>query len=702
MTQTRTDIATRLRSAIASWKAEVAAAQSSLALQIAGTSDQLRRLIDVLSQRAHQDLSLAEAQDKIERLRAALDAADLPPGVVTRYAADTAPRVDAARQDLAATFGRLEISVGLWRAEVTQAQQALESQIHLANKQFESLLAMLESAAQEPMPEHIEAPLEALLRRNQNIIRALRQDKAELSARIQELHAALDNASEDAAAQARTLEYLQSDLDESRERCAELTEQRDYGIRRMQELERTTANLRAELENTRENNADTARQIEAQTTRLRLLEESVAAMEEASAIAAAQRQKIQQEHDALFQERDALRRALNKTEEEAARFRTMHEQEIATAQEQGQRLAETQNALAAQTAALQARDNSIAALQSRIAALDTEAQNLRITASDAQTLAREMREALHALQQAEEDREGVVTEYRAELRDLADQLAAEKIRADGLETHRVELAALLEKLQEKEAGVATVMDALQKENDASKEQSDAHARRCQEMRDALAAQSATLAERSALIQRMEDEIALLRNALTELQEQARTARIPMGIADDIHASNGHDAASQRIRQRILIAEAGQGGGRRPLGEILLRADLITDKQLQDALKEQRRTPDQLLGAILTRREAASEDAVAQAIACQLGIPLIHPAAGIIEKAAAALLNRDLCTWRVCIPLRATANNIVVAMANPLDESTLKKIQDTARRKVIPMVASPASILAAIDDLYGAF
>ncbi len=707
MTQTKTDIIVRLRSAIAAWKAEVAAAQSGLALQIAGTCDQLRRMLDLFSQRAPQEISLAAARDEIERLRAALNAANLPPAAITRYLPDTSTRLDAAQRNLTATLERLEINVGLWRAEVTRAQDALARQIRLANEQFETLLAMLDHAAQDSFTEPLETPLDALFRRNQDAIRALRREKAELFARMNDLEVSLRKAGEDAAGRARTIEYLEADLEESRERCAELTEQRDYGIRRMKELEQTAAALRAEIENARQKDADTARAMEAQGSRIRLLEESLAGMQEEAAIAAAQQAR-------LLQERDALRREVEAAQAESVELRASREQYGASARQLEQALAEARDALAAQTKLLRDRDAEIAALQSRIAALTAETETLRGKEEEARTVARESREALRAVQQAEENRARVVAEYRAELRSLADQLAEEKAKADAVEAHRAELAALLEKIRAREVDSAAAVEALQKENAALRQQAQDRARQWQEAREALAAQSAAIAERDASIRRLNHELGALRRAsaeilATETLRQADDAarppgreRIPMGMADDIRTSNGHDPEAQRIRQRILIAEAAHDGGRRPLGEMLIHAGVITDAQLHEALKVQRRAPDQLLGAILAQRAFVSEDAVAQALACQLGLPLVHPTPEIIEKAAVALLNKDLCTWRMCIPIRATHNSIVVAMANPLDEGALRTIQDTARRKVIPMIASPAAILAAIDDLYGAF
>jgi hypothetical protein len=122
--------------------------------------------------------------------------------------------------------------------------------------------------------------------------------------------------------------------------------------------------------------------------------------------------------------------------------------------------------------------------------------------------------------------------------------------------------------------------------------------------------------------------------------------------------------------------------------------------LADALSTQRRDKDTLLGTILLERGFASEDAIAQAIAAQLGLALVDPAATEREPNAVANFDRDFCMWHVCIPLRMRKDRIVVAMANPLDQAALDKIRNLARREPRPVIAVPSRILQAIEDTYG--
>ena len=74
----------------------------------------------------------------------------------------------------------------------------------------------------------------------------------------------------------------------------------------------------------------------------------------------------------------------------------------------------------------------------------------------------------------------------------------------------------------------------------------------------------------------------------------------------------------------------------------------------------------------------------------------------IQPQAIKLLNGDICTWHVCIPLRVTGDRLVVAMANPLDESAIYKLRDISQREITPVVGAASQIMDAIDAHYGTF
>lgn len=253
-----------------------------------------------------------------------------------------------------------------------------------------------------------------------------------------------------------------------------------------------------------------------------------------------------------------------------------------------------------------------------------------------------------------------------------------------------------------EAALSAARTAMDQRGRALRELS----RELQETRDMLSSaqeRASTLEKTAARFGALEAELRDMQKRLKE-RDEARAAQAPGGR---LHAGTAgfesgdtHTPEARDMRQRMVVSAMAGEGGHRKLGEILVDSGAISREQLDAALEEQRHTPGQRIGALLTGLEYTSEDAVAQAVACQLNLPLVHPNTETVETEASRLLHRDLCAWHVCIPMHATGNRIVMAMANPGDDAAVRKIEDMTRRTVSRAVAAPGEILRAIDDVYG--
>jgi hypothetical protein len=91
---------------------------------------------------------------------------------------------------------------------------------------------------------------------------------------------------------------------------------------------------------------------------------------------------------------------------------------------------------------------------------------------------------------------------------------------------------------------------------------------------------------------------------------------------------------------------------------------------------------------------ASEDDVARSLAIQLSLPFV-PRPLQADPTARGLVDDGLAHDRPIIPLAASARCIRVAMADPLDLSTLDDLQFQTGRRVDPVVASPGAVLEAL-------
>ena len=154
-------------------------------------------------------------------------------------------------------------------------------------------------------------------------------------------------------------------------------------------------------------------------------------------------------------------------------------------------------------------------------------------------------------------------------------------------------------------------------------------------------------------------------------------------------------------QRISVAAYDAHGRKRSMGEILVNASLISERQLENALEEQRSSNRRRLGSILVEKGVIDEDTVAHVLATQHKLPFVELGLMKIEPNAADLISGDLATHHMCIPTKVERGELTVAMANPLDEQAIRAIEIATEMNVHPVVASWADISSAIVRQYGA-
>lgn len=198
---------------------------------------------------------------------------------------------------------------------------------------------------------------------------------------------------------------------------------------------------------------------------------------------------------------------------------------------------------------------------------------------------------------------------------------------------------------------------------------------------------AQLAARANAPQEAQTEIARLRNRVLELMalQAEGTTRRPQDLALQF----------ERIQAQAQDAE----GRRRRLGEILVAAGVISEDQLEGALREQQTSWNRHLGAILVELGFVSEETVAQTLAAQVLLPFVRIAQSPPRPDALALVSKALAHHHSCIPLRIERDVLVVAMANPLDLVAIDDVELATRRTIKPVVAAASEIKAALKEHY---
>jgi general secretion pathway protein E len=140
--------------------------------------------------------------------------------------------------------------------------------------------------------------------------------------------------------------------------------------------------------------------------------------------------------------------------------------------------------------------------------------------------------------------------------------------------------------------------------------------------------------------------------------------------------------------------------RKRLGEILIERGKLDAGGLERALRLQQESGEKL-GVLLVSLGVVAQRDVSEALALQLGLPLIeaagYPELPILEERVSARFLRD----SHALPLTEDEHELALAMADPTDTYTMNAFEMVTGRKVRPLVAIPNELDAALERLYGA-
>lgn len=139
-----------------------------------------------------------------------------------------------------------------------------------------------------------------------------------------------------------------------------------------------------------------------------------------------------------------------------------------------------------------------------------------------------------------------------------------------------------------------------------------------------------------------------------------------------------------------------------LGELLLEKGVITRERLDEALALQRtKCKGKVLGEVLSDLGYVTEEEIYSALAMQLGYPYIKIANCSIDEEALTLVPQESAEKFNIMPVDRIGNILTVAMLNPLDEDSLKGLEETLGLKIKIFVTTPSELKKAQRENYGA-
>lgn len=430
---------------------------------------------------------------------------------------------------------------------------------------------------------------------------------------------------------------------------------------------------------------------------------------------------------------DSVRQALIQDLARAsAEFERWHESTVSALQERARRLREQAGRLAALREAadqLAQVSEQLNAARAEADARRTEAEALRSELDAMQSELAVMEEMRGRLAEKEgeaaelEALRGALSEKDAQLAEL------ESLRAALAEQHAQlgELEALRDALVAQNAQLDE-MDALRAalaERDARITELTPAAGRASELEAELAsARSRLEAEEEARIsvnlekKMLLDQIEGLRLAAAEAEElrgrveklenelederaKALRQQAPAAVRVDARppAPAPAPAAQEPVSMLQKVLKSRSRGPRRQLGEILTSSGLLTQEQLDEAIRVQVSDPRRRLGAIIVDLGFATEDVVAATLAAQLRTRFVDNLEREMTPEAMRVVPQNLAIHHRCVPLVFGGGTLSVAMANPLDLIAIEDLQHATGTYVEPVVATATAIDRVLNKYY---
>ncbi|HOG24356.1 MAG TPA: hypothetical protein PK590_06880 [Candidatus Omnitrophota bacterium] len=135
-----------------------------------------------------------------------------------------------------------------------------------------------------------------------------------------------------------------------------------------------------------------------------------------------------------------------------------------------------------------------------------------------------------------------------------------------------------------------------------------------------------------------------------------------------------------------------------IGEILIEDGLIQPAQLAEALEYQKLNGG-LIGQILIKQKFLDEDSLVSALGKQARVPYIPLCRYAMNPEMATLLKADFCNTNLVVPFDGDARKVFLAMADPLDQATVEKVQAMTGRAPKVYISRISEILNTIFYLY---
>ena len=137
--------------------------------------------------------------------------------------------------------------------------------------------------------------------------------------------------------------------------------------------------------------------------------------------------------------------------------------------------------------------------------------------------------------------------------------------------------------------------------------------------------------------------------------------------------------------------------RKRLGDLVVEAGLITEEQLQTALKE--KTKNQRLGDLFVQKGYLTEQQLIEVLEFQLGVPHVSLFRYPFDQKLFALIPKETAKRNLMVPLKKDGERLFVAMADPMDFYAIDDLRLLTGFQIETAIAAKDEILRTIAKYY---
>jgi len=140
-----------------------------------------------------------------------------------------------------------------------------------------------------------------------------------------------------------------------------------------------------------------------------------------------------------------------------------------------------------------------------------------------------------------------------------------------------------------------------------------------------------------------------------------------------------------------------------IGELLIKQGLITENQLQEAIKIQKQQKGSRIGEILIQVGMIKEENFAIALGSQLSLPFASYMSGLLKPKSdqnlEKLVNYEFAKKNLVLPLSKNLNSLTCAIFDPMDFFILDNLKILTGCDLNLVIATKTDLSKAIDEFY---